>query len=205
VSVFKSEKFIPGPGIELELVANELADHFRELRYVVERNQLSDTRWEVGITRGGVFRKAVGLQSALKIQLEGTPTGTTVKAGAGIFGKQAIPTALTLLVAWPVVLAQVWGIIREAGLDDEAVRVVETSIARYKRFNSAPQDGGQAGAAPFSTSVTDHNQPKSHAMPQVASSRRSTPAASYCSSCGNRKDYGARFCGTCGQSLVPSR
>jgi hypothetical protein len=138
VSVFKSEKFIPIGVTDLTPVANELAAHFRQRNYQVECSQLSDGQWQVGITRGGTFKAIMGLKSALKIQLEAQPKGTMVRAGAGIFGKQAIPTAITLLVAWPVLITQVWGIVREAGLDDEAVRIVEVSLTRAQRLGGSP-------------------------------------------------------------------
>jgi hypothetical protein len=44
-----------------------------------------------------------------------------VETGVGIFGQQAIPTAVTLLVFWPVLVAQVWNMAQEAKLDEEAI------------------------------------------------------------------------------------
>jgi hypothetical protein len=49
----------------------------------------------------------------------------------GIFGQQAIPTAITLLVFWPVIIAQVWNMAQESNLDEEALGVAEESLKAH--------------------------------------------------------------------------
>jgi len=187
--MFKTEKLIPITVTDLGLVAQDLANHFKQRDYQVECNPLPGGDWEVGITRGGIFKAAVGLKSALKIQIEPRPTGTMVRAGAGIFGKQAIPTAITMLVAWPVVLTQVWGLVREAGLDDEAVRVVELSLGRHQRAARYDNDTFSDPAASFA--------PKAE-----AAAPRSTSVSAGCTSCGGEVADSARFCPLCGHVRV---
>lgn len=128
VSVFKSETVIPISVTDLGPVAQELAEHFKQRSYQVECTETSDGKWEVGITRGGKFKSIAGLKSAMKIELEPLPRGTMVRAGAGLFGKQAAVTAVTMVIWWPLAIAPIWGMIREAGLDNEAVRVIEVSL-----------------------------------------------------------------------------
>jgi hypothetical protein len=67
----------------------------------------------------------------LNIKIGSVANGTRVEAGAGIFGQQAIPTAITLLVFWPVLVAQVWNMAQESNLDDEALRVAEESLKSH--------------------------------------------------------------------------
>jgi hypothetical protein len=71
------------------------------------------------------------MKTALNIKIEPVANGTTIEAGVGIFGQQAIPTAITLLVFWPVILAQVWNMAQEAKLDEEALRVAEQSLKAH--------------------------------------------------------------------------
>jgi hypothetical protein len=195
--MFKTEKFIPVSVADLGLVAQELADHFKQRSYQVERSPLPDGEWEVGITRGGVFKAILGLKSALKIQIGARPAGTMVRARVGIFGKQVVPTVITMLVAWPVVLTQVWGVIREAGLDDEAVRVVEIILTRTERAARVP-----AGRAPDpSGSPLPSSAPAgvgAEGARVEASNARS--AGAFCASCGGQVDESARFCPICGHS-----
>jgi hypothetical protein len=80
------------------------------------------------------------LRTALNIRIEPVANGTRVEAGVGIFGQQAIPTAITLLVFWPVIIAQVWNMAQEAKLDEEALRVAEESLkARSEVATGAPE------------------------------------------------------------------
>jgi hypothetical protein len=58
--------------------------------------------------------------------------------GGGIFGQQAIPTAITLLVFWPVIIAQVWNMAQEANLDEEALGVAEERLKSHS--SKAPSE-----------------------------------------------------------------
>jgi hypothetical protein len=59
------------------------------------------------------------------------PTGGTqvsIRKG-GTF--KAIPTAITLLIFWPVLIAQVWNMAHESKLDEEALDVAEESLKAH--------------------------------------------------------------------------
>lgn len=197
MSAFKTEKFIPASVTDLGPVAQELAEHFQQRNYQVERSQLSGGEWQIGITRGGVFKAILGLKSALKIQIEARPAGTMVRARVGIFGKQAVPTAITLLVAWPVVLTQVWGLIREAGLDDEAVRMVEIILTRTERAARVPAGGSAPDPTDSPLQSSGSAAVGAEGARVEASNARS--AGAFCTSCGGQLDESARFCSGCGQ------
>lgn len=189
MNIFKSETLIPVTVDDLGPVAEELAGHFKQRNYQVECSQTDDGHWEVGITRGGIFKTVVGLKSALKVQIEARPRGTMVRAGAGIFGKQAAASAISLFAAWPigvpVLLAQAWGLIREAGLDNEAARVVELSLTRTQRL-AGPSGRTEAAAAART--------------PEAPQARAESPGA-FCTGCGRRLEEDARFCAGCGKAV----
>jgi len=197
MSIFKSEKFVSGTGVDLDLIAAELAEHFRERKYEVAYSQVDDRTWDVSITRGGVFKHAVGLKSALKIELEKRPKGTFVRAGAGVFGKQAAPTVISVLVAWPVLLTQVWGLIRESGLDDEAVRVVELSINRRLRSSGATGSDSPDAARTDDRTVVP-GKGTGTGLPAASAPAR------FCPKCGVEGASGAQFCSACGAARVPT-
>jgi hypothetical protein len=77
------------------------------------------------------------MKTALNVRIEPVANGTKVEAGVGIFGQQAIPTAVTLLVFWPVILAQVWNMAQEAKLDEEALGVAEQSLKAHSEAPSS--------------------------------------------------------------------
>lgn len=185
MSKFRTEKIIPLTVPDLTSVANELQEHFRQRGYEVQGNPAETGGWEVSITKGGIFKSALGVKTALNITVTPHPGGTKVEAGAGVFGRQAVPTAITLFIAWPVVFTQIWGLIRQSQLDDEAVMVVQVALQRRVRLR-APEDSGEEWqtAAPASRTPT---------APQD-----DAPASVFCTGCGQPLADNARFCSRCG-------
>jgi hypothetical protein len=51
---------------------------------------------------------------------------------------EIVSTAITLLVFWPVIIAQVWNMAQESNLDDEALRVAEESLKAHS--SKAPSE-----------------------------------------------------------------
>ena len=141
MGTFNSSKTFPYFVEDVAPVAQDVMDHFEQQDYEVTETNIPTGGVQVSIRRGGTFKAIIGLKSALNIKIEPVANGTTVDAGVGIFGQQAIPTAITLLVFWPVLVAQVWNMAQEANLDDEALRVAEESLKAHS--SSAP-----SGATP---------------------------------------------------------
>ena len=141
MGTFNSSKTFPYFVEDVAPVAQDVMRHFEQQDYEVTETNIPTGGVQVSIRRGGTFKAIIGLKSALNIKIEPVANGTTVDAGVGIFGQQAIPTAITLLVFWPVLVAQVWNMAQEANLDDEALRVAEESLKAHS--SSAP-----SGATP---------------------------------------------------------
>jgi hypothetical protein len=138
VGTFNSTKTVPYVVDDLTPVALELRRYFEGQEFETTETQLPAGGVQVSIRRGGTFKAIIGLKSALNIKIEPVANGTTVDAGVGIFGQQAIPTAITLLVFWPVLVAQVWNMAQESNLDDEALRVAEESLKAHSEAPSEP-------------------------------------------------------------------
>jgi hypothetical protein len=137
MGAFSSSRTVPYHVEDLSLVAQDVMGHFEQQDYEVTETHIPTGGTQVSIRRGGTFKAIIGMRSALNIRLEPQANGTRVEAGVGIFGQQAIPTAITLLVFWPVVIAQVWNMAQEAKLDEEALRVAEESL---KAHSEAPSE-----------------------------------------------------------------
>src|SRR5215203_1164594 len=135
MGTFNSSKTVPYSVEDVAPVAQDVMDHFEQQDYEVIETNIPTGGVQVSIRKGGTFKAIIGLKTALNIKIEPVANGTTVDAGVGIFGQQAIPTAITLLVFWPVVIAQVWNMAQESNLDDEALRVAEESL---KAHSEAP-------------------------------------------------------------------
>ena len=74
--------------------------------------------------------------------------GVSFDAGIGIFGQQLIPTVIMLFVAWPVVLTQVWGIVKQANLDDTALMLAESVALTSPTTAKAPESDYVASYCP---------------------------------------------------------
>ena len=131
MGTFSSSRTVPYRVEDLAPVARDVMDHFEQQGFEVTQAHLPAGGVQVSIRKGGTFKAIIGLRSALNIKIEPEANGTRVEAGVGIFGQQAIPTAITLLVFWPVVVAQVWNMAQESKLDEEALGVVEESLKAH--------------------------------------------------------------------------
>src|SRR5919112_5101066 len=131
MGTFNSSKTFPYVVEDLAPVAQDVMRHFEGQDFEVSETNIPTGGVQVSIRRGGIFKAIIGLKTALNIRIEPEANGTRVEAGVGIFGQQAIPTAITLLVFWPVIIAQVWNMAQEANLDEEALRVAEESLKAH--------------------------------------------------------------------------
>ena len=128
MGTFNSSKTFPYFVEDVAPVAQDVMDHFGGQDYEVTETNIPTGGAQVSIRKGGTFKAIIGMKTALNIKIEPVANGTRVEAGVGIFGQQAIPTAITLLVFWPVIIAQVWNMAQEAKLDEEALGVAEESL-----------------------------------------------------------------------------
>jgi hypothetical protein len=131
MGTFNSSRTVPYHVEDLSPVAQDVMGHFEQQGYEVTETHIPTGGVQVSIRRGGTFKAIIGMKTALNIKIEPQANGSRVEAGVGIFGQQAIPTAITLLVFWPVVIAQVWNMAQEAKLDDEALDVAEESLKAH--------------------------------------------------------------------------
>lgn len=130
MSAFKKEEFIPGANHDLPAVGQQIANHFRQLGYAVEVEPSIVGVTQVSLHKPSVFRAVMGLKTALKINLEPVNGGTFIRAEIGMWGHQIAPTAIMFLVAWPVLVTQIWGLVQQSKLDDEAVLVAKEAMLR---------------------------------------------------------------------------
>ena len=94
---------------------------------------------DISITKGGVFKAVLGLKTALKISLQPRDNAVLFDANVGIFGQQAIPTMISMLLFWPVLITQIWGLVEQSQLDDRALEAAK-SVA--EAFIPPTQNGG---------------------------------------------------------------
>lgn len=122
---------------DLSPVANDLVEHFQQVGYETASLRTLTGGWDVSITKGGIFKSVIGTRTALKIEIRPGANQTDVHASVGIFGLQAIPSAISLLLFWPLLATQIFGFVRQAKLDDEAISCVEASLKKHAALDAA--------------------------------------------------------------------
>ena len=139
--MFKSTKTFPIAVPDLAPVAEAVMQHFRNEQFEVEGQRTLLQGWDISLHKGGVFKAVLGLKTALKIQIETVGNDTRVEAGIGIFGQQAVPMMISMLLFWPVLATQIWGMVEQSKLDKEAIDTVGRALTAQTTPATATQPG----------------------------------------------------------------
>jgi len=172
--LFTASRFVPFTVTDFSPVADDVMNHFRAQGYEATGSRLPNGAWHISLSKGDMFKAVLGMKTALNIDIQPSSTGTLVTAGVGVFGQQAIPTVITMLFFWPVLIPQIWGLIQQANLDDEAVSLIEERLVASART---------AGGVP---------------VPQAAPPQ----PGHFCSGCGNALSDETKFCPNCGAKVA---
>lgn len=129
MGIFNSSKVLYGNSDLISTIAHEIECAFRLDGYDVD-SVISSNGWrEVTITKGGLFKRCLGMKTAMKVILY----NIKFKTEPGIFGNQVIPVILVASGLWIVLIPQIWGLIRQSKLDDRALEIAERIVYASKR------------------------------------------------------------------------
>lgn len=109
-------------------IADDLVAQLQAEGYEVVKDVTATGAVLISLSKGGIFKVVLGMKTSLNVTMKAIGVRIQVEAKVGIFGKQLIPSLITLFVAWPVILAQIWGIVKQANLDDHVMEIIEKSI-----------------------------------------------------------------------------
>ena len=126
MGTFNTHKILNADPSLVPSMANKITSHFSAEGYEVDVKVSDVGTYDISLTKGGMFKAVMGLKTALKVILKPESDRVSFDAGIGIFGQQLIPTVIMLFVAWPVVLTQVWGMVKQSNLDDTALVLAES-------------------------------------------------------------------------------
>lgn len=143
MGLFKTSKRLNAEPSMIPQISKAIEAKFQEEGYEVTSQELIQGGREISITKGGLFKAIVGLKTALKIKLTPVWNQIDFNAGIGIWGMQIIPAAVGLFVTWPVLLTQIWGLVQQSKLDDQALEIAEHEISKHVEslFMLCPFDG----------------------------------------------------------------
>lgn len=165
MATFSTKKILYGSTSLIPTIATRIQEEFQHEGYEVKMDALSSGGYDISITKGGIFKAVLGMKTALKVTL--LPQGSNIhfEAGVGIWGQQAIPTVISMLFFWPVLITQISGMIEQAKLDDKALEIAKDVVYMSNNNGAASTN---ANGSKFCTSCGTKN----------------TESANFCSGCG---------------------
>lgn len=172
MGTFKTQKTIIASPELIPEMSNLIISHFSKEGFETQNTNLPGGACQISISKGGLFKAALGLKTALNISLTPVNGNVYFDAGIGIFGKQVVPSMLTLFVAWPIIITQMWGLVQQSKLDDQALALAEDAAR-------TASSGSSKGSTP----------------------NPSASAGRFCTSCGTPLTGNERFCPNCGKEL----
>lgn len=128
MATFSTKKTLYGSTSLIPTIANRIQEEFQNDGYEVSMDALSSGGYDISITKGGVFKAVLGMKTALKVTLLPQDNNIHFEAGVGIWGQQAIPTVISMLFFWPVLITQIWGMVEQSKLDDKALEIAQDVI-----------------------------------------------------------------------------
>lgn len=110
-------------------VAKKFSEQMQQEGYDVNMQKTAGGKWNISIKKGGMFKAVLGMKTALKVQIYATSPNVYVRTSVGMFAQQAIPTIITMLYLWPVLLSQIWGIVKQAKLDTQVMNLLQQDFS----------------------------------------------------------------------------
>ena len=128
MGAFTTRKTLYGDAARIPQVAEKIRQAFVNEGYEVRIEEPASGE-KIFISKGGLFKAALGLRTALEITMRPDNAGNIAfKAGISVIKQQLIPTLITMFVFSPVVIAQVWGMIKQSKLDEKALSIAERAL-----------------------------------------------------------------------------
>ena len=128
MGAFSTKKTLYGDTARIPQVAEQIRQAFVNEGYEVRIEDPANGQ-RIFISKGGLFKAALGLRTALEITMKPDKAGNIAfEAGISVVKQQLIPTLITMFVFSPVVIAQVWGMVKQSKLDEKALAIAEYEL-----------------------------------------------------------------------------
>ena len=128
MATYSKKKLLPTSVSQIPHIAEAIRKDFEIDGFEVNIDSLMSGGRDISVTKGNLFKAVLGMRSALKITLTPQSDGVFFDANVGIYGQQAIPTVISMLFFWPVLITQIWGLVEQAELDDRALAAAERVV-----------------------------------------------------------------------------
>ena len=154
MAAFGTKKMLYGSPSLIFTIANRIQEELLKEGYEVVTEALSSGGYDISITKGGLFKAVLGMKTALKVTLLPQGSNISFEAGVGIWGQQVIPTVISMLLFWPVLITQIWGLVKQSELDDKVLEIAESVVNSAR---NSEVGGTLVGGMKFCTSCGTQN------------------------------------------------
>lgn len=124
---------------DLSGITSCFESHFQGKGYTVSTENTATGAF-ISMTKGGIFKTISGMKTGLNITLTQNDGSIDVAMEVGIFGKQILPSIISMLVFWPVLIPQIYGLIQQNNLDKEAYQVIGDAIRHCEHHSNDRPD-----------------------------------------------------------------
>lgn len=138
MGTFNTNRFFFVSPALTDSIVNDLVTDMEKEGYQVEKQRLITGAYDISLTKGDIFKAIVGMQTALKVIINPQTDKINVEASVGIFGQQVVPTVISMLLFWPILIPQIWGLVQQSKLDDRVMEIIESSIEKQSKQLSGP-------------------------------------------------------------------
>ena len=174
---------------DISEVLEDFRNHFENKGFKVNIEDTADGAF-ISLTNDSIFKTISGLKTGLNITLISYDDSIEAKMDVGIFGKQAIPGIIAMLVFWPILVTQIIGLINQSKLDDEAYRTIEESIRAHE-----PKEEKHEAFCPFcGGGVKKDARFCPHCGKEILIEKK-------CPKCGEVVEESTKFCPKCGHQF----
>lgn len=150
MSAFTSNKSYAAGATFIPYAVERIRNAFVSEGFEFSRKSDSYSRTVIQVTKGNLFVKAVGLKQGLEISFTNEDGRITVEARGTVLKDQFAASMLTLLVAWPVIIPQIIGMVRQSGLDEKVIGLTDAAYGEFCAENPSycPHCGGKVSGNP---------------------------------------------------------
>jgi len=133
MGTFKSSRIIIGSPALIPQAGRDVMNYFLAEGYDATGDSLISGGYDISVSKGNMFKAVLGMNTALKILIRPQSGQIAIEAGVGIFGQQALPSIISMLLFWPILVTQIWGIVQQSKLDEKAIEIAEASVTRNRK------------------------------------------------------------------------
>lgn len=131
MSTFTSRKSYDASATFIPFAANRISEFFSADGFEINQKPGACNKTILEVTKSNLIKSAVGLRQGIEITLENEGGRIAVEVRGTVLKNQLIASTLSFCFFWPVIIPQIIGMIKQSGLDDKAIGVIDNAYDTF--------------------------------------------------------------------------